>query len=61
MAGAKQRDPALLLASAAVHLLGVPWTLSPDGERRQFLLVLVHLACIEVRMTLEDRDLSDVS
>ncbi|XP_069973377.1 neurochondrin homolog [Penaeus vannamei] len=59
--GREQRDKALRLAGVAMESLGVSWILqsdngSPaDGKGRQVLLMMVHLACIEVRMSLEDK------
>ena len=37
-----------------MNLLGVEWALEREGERKTFVLLLVHLVCVEVRMTLED-------
>ncbi len=62
--GSKQRDATIPLASALVDLLGVTWILKPDisddsqrqtHDCRKYLLLLVHLVCIEVRMSLEDK------
>ncbi|XP_063605407.1 neurochondrin homolog [Penaeus indicus] len=59
--GREQRDKALRLAGVAMESLGVSWILQADngapadGKGRQVLLMMVHLACIEVRMSLEDK------
>ena len=37
-----------------VYQLGVTWALGPDGNDKKFLLLLINLACVEVRMGLED-------
>ena len=58
--GASQRDPALQLASLMCESCGVTWAFGPQGDNRKFLLLLVHLTCIEVRMTLEDKQLIEV-
>lgn len=63
--GREQRDKALRLAGVAMESLGVAWILqaengSPaDGKGRQVLLMMVHLACIEVRMSLEDKTFTE--
>ncbi|KAG7164899.1 Neurochondrin-like [Homarus americanus] len=57
----EQRDRGLKLAGTAMETLGVSWVLQVENEAtgetkgRQLLLLLVHLACIEVRMSLEDK------
>ncbi|KAK8722987.1 hypothetical protein OTU49_011985 [Cherax quadricarinatus] len=58
--GREHRDSGLRLAGTAMECLGVSWVLHMEtgtGETkgRQLLLMLVHLACIEVRMSLEDK------
>lgn len=56
--GREQRDKGLRLAGAALEGLGVEWVIqgnTKDGRGRQLLLMMVHLACIEVRMSLEDK------
>ena len=58
VADSRHRDPALLLAILLVQLFGVEWTLQ-GGAR--YLLLLVHLSCIEVRMGLEDKTYTEVS
>jgi len=58
----KQRNPALRLASAMLTTMGVDWVLSCSDPANpyQFLILLIHLSCIEVRMTLEDRSLEKI-
>ncbi|XP_047502723.1 neurochondrin homolog [Penaeus chinensis] len=63
--GREQRDKALRLAGVAMENLGVSWILQADngapadGKGRQVLLMMVHLACIEVRMSLEDKTFNE--
>ena len=62
---AKQRNPALKLASAMITTLGVDWLFrcadsSEEGSASQFFVLLVHLSTIEVRMSLEDRKLPEI-
>ncbi|XP_063220640.1 neurochondrin homolog [Bacillus rossius redtenbacheri] len=58
--GKAQRDPALKLASVVVEVLGVEWCLRDEDKPRQFFLLLVHLCSVEVRMQLEDRNMSQI-
>lgn len=58
--GKNQRDPALKLASASLDLLGVEWALSDETKPKVFFLLLIQLACIEVRMQLEGKQLRSV-
>lgn len=51
--GADQREPALKLASVMMNQLGVMWSVGADGEEKKFLLILINLACVEIRMGLE--------
>lgn len=53
--GKAQRDPALKLASAMTSLMGPKWTMMDEDNPRKFFLLLVQLACVEVRMQLEDK------
>ena len=55
--GPKGRNPVLRLCSVMVELCGVKWALHPDAK---FLLLLTHLACIEIRMALDTEDLDQV-
>ncbi|NWT08669.1 NCDN protein, partial [Vireo altiloquus] len=50
-----QRDPALKLAASLVQACGAEWI--PAGSAgSKFLALLVNLACVEVRLTLEEPD-----
>ncbi|XP_010182065.1 PREDICTED: neurochondrin, partial [Mesitornis unicolor] len=50
-----QRDPALKLAACLVQACGTEWI--PAGRAgSKFLALLVNLACVEVRLTLEEPD-----
>lgn len=53
--GKAQRDPALKLASSMTDLMGPKWTMMDEENPRKFFLLLVQLACVEVRMQLEDK------
>ncbi|XP_060536692.1 neurochondrin homolog [Cylas formicarius] len=55
--GPAQRNPALILASSMVDLLGVEWILSDEDKGKQMFLLLVQLAAIEVRMQLDGKTL----
>ncbi|RZB39036.1 Neurochondrin domain containing protein [Asbolus verrucosus] len=55
--GAQQRNPALILASSTMELLGVEWALSDEEKPKQFFLLLIQLAAIEVRMQLDGKSL----
>ncbi|NWV47549.1 NCDN protein, partial [Daphoenositta chrysoptera] len=51
----RQRDPALKLAASLVQACGAEWI--PAGSAgSKFLALLVNLACVEVRLTLEEPD-----
>ena len=52
--GQKERETSLGLGSLLVDLQGMEWPLDKPGKSRTFVLLLVHLSCVEVRMTLED-------
>lgn len=58
--GKNQRDPALKLASAMIHLLGAEWTLLDKEKPKVFFLLLIQLASIEVRMQIEGKQLKTV-
>ncbi|NXS26852.1 NCDN protein, partial [Pomatostomus ruficeps] len=54
-----QRDPALKLAAGLVQACGAEWI--PAGRAgSKFLALLVNLACVEVRLTLEEPDPMEV-
>ena len=44
-----------------VELLGIEWGMNETEDSKKFLLLLVHLACIEVRMAIEGKTFEDVS
>uniref|UniRef100_A0A4W3JHC9 Neurochondrin n=1 Tax=Callorhinchus milii TaxID=7868 RepID=A0A4W3JHC9_CALMI len=50
-----QSDPALKLAAILLTVYGSDWILAENAEtRRKFLALIVNLACVEVRICLED-------
>ncbi|XP_071950158.1 neurochondrin-like [Antedon mediterranea] len=49
-----QRDSQLSLTSGMVQACGVEWALGPEKSDTKTLLLMVHMACIEVRMLLEN-------
>ncbi|KAM8977390.1 neurochondrin [Pelodytes ibericus] len=52
---ATQRDPALKLGACLANTYGSSWIVADSREdRARFLALLVNLACVEVRMALED-------
>ncbi|NXX34086.1 NCDN protein, partial [Nicator chloris] len=54
-----QRDPALKLAAGLVQACGAEWI--PAGSAgSKFLALLVNLACVEIRLTLEEPDPMEV-
>ncbi|XP_068893326.1 neurochondrin homolog [Tenebrio molitor] len=55
--GAQQRNPALILASSVLETLGVEWAMSDEEKPKQFFLLLIQLAAIEVRMQLDGKSL----
>nr|CAG4640669.1 EOG090X0266 [Eulimnadia texana] len=57
--GAEQRDPAIQLVSRLLEIAGMDWCVSSSENSRQFLLLLVNLACVEIRMKLEERTLDE--
>lgn len=55
--GPAQRNPALILASSMLDLLGVEWLFSDEEKGKQMYLLLIQLAAIEVRMQLDGKTL----
>ncbi|KAJ3648153.1 hypothetical protein Zmor_019976 [Zophobas morio] len=55
--GAAQRNPALILASSVLDVLGVEWAMSDEEKPKQFFLLMIQLAAIEVRMQLDGKGL----
>lgn len=51
----QQRNPALILAAISMELLGAEWVLSDEEKPKQFFLLLIQLAAIEVRMQLDGK------
>lgn len=58
--GASQRNPALILTSSALNLLGIDWLLQDEDKGKQILLLLIQLAAIEVRMQLDGKSLKSL-
>lgn len=58
--GKQQRDPALKLAAQMLNILGAEWSLQENDKPKQFFLLLVHLAAVEIRMQLEDRNFAHI-
>ncbi|NXF85529.1 NCDN protein, partial [Eubucco bourcierii] len=54
-----QRDPALKLAACLVQACGSEW-IPAENAGSKFLALLVNLACVEVRLTLEEPDPMEV-
>lgn len=52
-----QRNPALILASTAMTVLGIEWVIDEEVKPKQFFLLLIQLAAIEVRMQLDGKSL----
>ncbi|XP_053123171.1 neurochondrin [Hemicordylus capensis] len=56
---ASQRDPALMLAACLAQACGSKWV--PAGSSGgKFFALLANLACVEVRLSLEELDLAEV-
>lgn len=53
--GPKQRDPALHLIATTLQVLGIQWAFM--DEQKQFFLMLLQLAAIEVRMQMDEKKL----
>lgn len=58
--GAIQREEALKLASAMVQVCGIYSMQPPYTQDLKLFLLTTHLCCVEVRMVLEDTDLTQV-
>lgn len=57
--GTNQRLNVLQLTAIFVELIGVPWCVAkPDGVK--FMLLVVNMACIEMRLTLENKSFKEV-
>ncbi|CAG9762303.1 unnamed protein product [Ceutorhynchus assimilis] len=55
--GAAQRNPALILTSSMLELLGVEWIFTDEAKGKQVFLLMIQLAAIEVRMQLDGKSL----
>lgn len=55
--GKNQREPALKLAAAVLEVLGIEWTFMDVDKPKQFFLLLLQLAAIEVRMQMDDKNI----
>lgn len=53
--GKTQRDPSLKLAASVVDVIGIEWTLNDADNPKQFFLLLLQLAAIEVRMQMDNK------
>lgn len=53
----QQRNPALILASTVIDLLGIEFVLADEEDPKKFFLLLIQLAAIEVRMQLDGKSL----
>uniref|UniRef100_A0A336MNV8 CSON002570 protein n=1 Tax=Culicoides sonorensis TaxID=179676 RepID=A0A336MNV8_CULSO len=56
--GKQQREPALKLAAAVVDVIGIEWTLNDADNPKQFFILLLQLAAIEVRMQMDNKSFS---
>lgn len=53
--GKAQRNPALELTSTVLELAGVEWSMQNEERPKQFFLLLIQLAAIEVRMQMDGK------
>lgn len=58
--GASQRNPAIILTSSALDLLGIDWLMQDEDKGKQIFLLLIQLAAIEVRMQLDGKSLKSL-
>jgi len=64
LTGESHRDSALKLLSLMISAYGVEWLYAGCGGRDDmfvFLMLAVHLSCVEVQMILEEHSLANVS
>ncbi|KAG5887103.1 hypothetical protein JTB14_000736 [Gonioctena quinquepunctata] len=59
--GAAQRNPALILTSSMLDLLGIDWVFSDEEKGKQIFLILIQLAAIEIRMQLDGKSLKGLA
>lgn len=58
---AQQRNPALILTANVMDILGVEWVLQEEEKCKQFFLLLIQLAAVEIRMQLDGKSLKAVN
>lgn len=58
--GKAQRNPALELTAAIMELVGVEWALQNEEKPKQFFLLLLQLAAIEIRMQMDNKSFKQV-
>lgn len=58
--GEAQREPALKLVASLIDRVGMEFVLPPNMKDNKVLLMIIHLSCIEVRMTLENYPIDKV-
>lgn len=59
--GEAQREPALKLVASLIGQVGMEFILPPNTKDNKVLLMIIHLSCIEVRITLENLPIQKVS
>ncbi|KAF5292935.1 hypothetical protein FQA39_LY13815 [Lamprigera yunnana] len=52
-----QRNPAMILASTMLSMMGAEWAVNEEDKPKPFFLLLIQLAAIEVRMQLDGKSL----
>lgn len=58
--GEAQREPALKLVASLIGQVGMEFILPPNTKDNKVLLMIIHLSCIEVRITLENLPIEKV-
>lgn len=58
--GEAQREPALKLVASLIGQVGMEFILPPNTKDNKVLLMIIHLSCIEVRITLENLPIQKV-
>lgn len=58
--GEAQREPALKLVASLIDQVGMEFVLPPNMKDNKVLLMIIHLSCIEVRITLENLSIEKV-
>lgn len=54
------RLPVLQLTSVFVEVVGVAWCVSQSPDGIKFMLLTVNMACIEMRLALEEKSFNEV-